>query len=349
MSDPRFFQKAGPFTAAEISEALGCAILPNDGDTSARLAEVGTLDGGGAECLGFLANRAYVSALSETRLGAVILEEAYADRLPPGTIGLISKRPYYDFARAAQMFYPEPSPEPRIHAAAVVDPEASLGKDVRIDAGAVVEAGAQLGDKVWIGPNAVIDRGVSIGAGTWVGAGAYLGYCEIGEQCRLHPGVRIGTRGFGFAIDPSGYLDIPQIGIVSVGHFVEIGANSCIDRGMGPQTVIGDGCKIDNLVQIGHNVRLGRGCVLAGQGGVAGSTVLEDFVVCGAQSGIAGHLTIGTGSQVAAQAGVLRDVAPGAKMGGFPAVPIRQWLRQCAVLEKSARPDKRGSGKKKNE
>jgi UDP-3-O-[3-hydroxymyristoyl] glucosamine N-acyltransferase len=341
VAEARFFEKAGPFTLSQIAEALGCAVHPADADLSKPITDIGTLDGGGAECLGFLANRSYLSALPESGLGAVVLEEAYADRLSPGTVGLISRRPYYDFGRAAQMIYPEPVPAPRIHPAAAIDPTARVGEGVRIDAGAVVEANAVIADGAWIAANAVIDHGVTIGAGTWVGAGAYLGFCDVGEQCRLHPGVRIGTRGFGFAIDPSGHLDIPQIGKISIGHFVEIGANSCIDRGMGPETVIGDGCKIDNLVQIGHNVRLGRGCVIAGQAGVAGSTVLEDFVVCGAQMGIAGHLTVGKGTQVAAQAGVIRDVAPGSKVGGFPAVPIRQWLRQCAVLEKSAQAGSR--------
>lgn len=349
MADPRFFKKSGPFTLSDIAESLGCRVHPADADGALALSDIGTLSGGGPDHLGFLANRSYLPALAESTLGAVLLEEAYLDRLPAGVVGLVSTRPYYDFARAAQMFYPEPTPEPRIHAAAIIDPEARIGEGVRIDAGAVVEANATIGDCVWIAANAVIDRGVSVGAGTWVGAGAYLGYCDIGEQCRIHPGARIGIRGFGFAIDPAGHLDIPQIGKVSVGHFVEIGANTCLDRGMGPETVIGDGCKIDNLVQIGHNVRLGRGCVIAGQGGIAGSTVLEDFVACGAQSGIAGHLTVGAGTQVAAKAGVIRDVARGQKVGGFPAVPVRQWLRQCAVVDRMAQSDRGGNRTKNDE
>lgn len=335
MADPRFFTHGGPFTLRQISTAIGCEVTDPDA-LDREFKDVGPLGAADGATITFLANKRYLPSLSDSAAGAVLMQPQYADRLPEGCVGLLMRDPYYGFAQTAQMFYPEPVPEPLIHERATIADSAKVGRGVRIEAGAVVGEDAVLGDGVWLGPNAVIDRGVVIGKGTWIGAGAYIGCSDLGDHNRIHPGVRIGTRGFGFAMNPKGHLDIPQLGTVKIGSFVEIGANSTVDRGMGPDTVIGDGCKIDNLVQIGHNVRMGRGCVVAAQVGIAGSTVLHDFVACGAQSGIAGHLTISTGAQIAAKAGVIRDIEPGHKVGGLPAVPMRQWLRQHAILSKAA-------------
>lgn len=335
MADPRFFTHGGPYTLREIAEITGCEVSDSTA-LEKRVTDVGTLNSAGPETVGFLANKRYLDDLAGTAAGAVLIQPQYASRLPDGCVGLVHRDPYYAFAQVSQLFYPEPSPEPAIHETAAISDSATLGRDLRIDAGAVVGDNVVLGDGVWLGPNAVIDRGVVIGKGTWIGANAYVGYADLGDHNRIHPGVRIGTRGFGFAMSPQGHLDIPQLGTVKIGSYVEIGANSTVDRGMGPDTVIGDGCKIDNLVQIGHNVRMGRGCVVAAQVGIAGSTVLQDFVACGAQSGIAGHLTMHSGAQIAAKAGVIRDVEPGHRVGGLPAVPVRQWLRQHAVLSKAA-------------
>lgn len=327
MADSKFFSRGGPFFLSRIVETLGLD-LPDGADGAKVLDDVAPLSAAGPAAVSFLFNRHYVAALANTKAGAVLVEAEFSDQVPEGCIALVTRRPYYDFARTAQMFYPEPAVEPGIHPRAVVDHDAMIDERARLDAGVVVEAGAKIAADAWIGANAVIDRDVTIGRGTWVGANAYIGYADIGEHCRLHAGARVGTRGFGFAMDADGYVDIPQVGLVQIGHFVEVGANSTIDRGSGPDTVIGDGTKIDNLVQIAHNVRLGRGCVLAGQVGIAGSTVLEDFVLCGAQAGVSGHLTIRKGAQVAAKGGVIRDIEPGGKVGGLPAVPVRQWLRQ---------------------
>ena len=334
MPDPRFFSKQGPFALGELAQKVGCQL--SDQNASDTLIDgTAALDSADASSISFLANRRYVKNLAQTMAGAVVLEEKYVDMLPPGTIGIVSNRPYYDFALISRQFYPDTSPEPFIHPSSTVDESAVVGANVRIDAGARIGAGAVIGDGAWLGANAVIDKGVTIGGGTWIGPSAYVGYADIGDHCRIHAGARIGTRGFGFAMDRDGYVDIPQLGTVKIGHFVEIGASTCIDRGMGPDTVIGDGCKIDNLVQIGHNVVLGKGCVIAGQAGVAGSTVLGDFVVCGAQSGIAGHLTVGSGAQLAARCGAIQNVEPKAIMGGLPAVPVRQWLKQHVFLKKA--------------
>ncbi len=331
MADPRFFHNAGPFSAAEIARLIGAELRPADsGDR--RFSDVGALGDADADTLSFLDNRKYRPALRASAAGGIILAPEFADEAPEHAVLFLSPEPYRAFALAAQRFYPVAPPTPGVHATATVAADATIAEAAQIDAGAVIGPGAEIGAGAWIGANAVVDAGVVVGEGTQVGAGAYLGYCLIGRQCQIHSGARIGNRGFGFAMDARGHVDVPQLGRVIVGDGVEIGANSCIDRGMGPDTVIGDGSKIDNLVQIGHNVRIGRGCVLVGQCGIAGSTVLEDFAVCAAQSGVAGHLTIGKGAQVAAQSGVIRDAAPGEKLGGTPAVPLRQWHRQTAYL-----------------
>jgi len=173
-----------------------------------------------------------------------------------------------------------------------------------------------------------------LGEDTEIGAGATLSHCLIGSRVRIYPGVRIGQDGFGFAIDPAGHVPVPQLGRVIIEDDVEIGANVTIDRGAGPDTVIGRGCMIDNLVQIGHNVEVGAGSVIVAQAGISGSTKLGKFVVLAGQAGLAGHLTIGDGARVGAQSGVMRDVPPGEDVVGSPAMPSRQYWRWYAKLMK---------------
>jgi UDP-3-O-[3-hydroxymyristoyl] glucosamine N-acyltransferase len=194
-----------------------------------------------------------------------------------------------------------------------------------------------LGARCRVGPNTAIGAAVELGDDCRIGANVTLSHCRIGARVVLHPGVRIGQAGFGFAPDPSGPVKIPQLGRVIVGDDVDIGANTTIDRGSGHDTVIGAGTMIDNLVQIGHNVAIGRGCILAGQVGVSGSTRLGDFVMAGGQVGFAGHLTIGSGARIAAKSGLMRDVAPGETVGGNPAVPMRLFMKQVALLQRLAR------------
>jgi UDP-3-O-[3-hydroxymyristoyl] glucosamine N-acyltransferase len=247
---------------------------------------------------------------------------------------LVTAKPYRAYAVIAQAFYP-PAPTAAVrHRTALVDPSAVIGDGVAIGPGAVIGARVEIGDRCGIGANVVIEDGVTIGAGTSIGANAFLSHCLIGARCLIHAGVCIGNRGFGFAMDAEGFLDVPQLGRVIVGDDVEIGANSTIDRGSGPDTVIGAGSKIDNLVQIGHNVRLGQRCVLVSQSGIAGSTTLADHVVVAAQAGVAGHLTIGKGAQLSAKSGVMRDVPPGQAVGGIPAMPLREFFRLCTIWQR---------------
>jgi UDP-3-O-[3-hydroxymyristoyl] glucosamine N-acyltransferase len=250
---------------------------------------------------------------------------------------LTSEAPYKSYAVAAAMFHPRAEPVPGVHQAAVVDASAAVADGCRIEAGAVVGEHAQIGARCLIGANAVIGPGVEIGEDSRIGPGATVSHSLIGSRVSIYPGARLGQDGFGFAPDPKGHVKVPQLGRVVIEDDVEIGANTTIDRGAGPDTVIGQGCWIDNLVQIAHNVQLGRGCVIVAQVGISGSTKIGDFVQIGGQAGLTGHLTIGTGARIAAQAGIMRDIEPGATYGGSPAVPVRIWHRQSAALARLAK------------
>ena len=337
MADPRFFKNHGPFTLGELARLASAEPGPNF-DPELSISDVAPLDTAGPDALSFLDNRKYIETFQNSSAGACVVAPKLAGDAPAGMALLLSDRPYRSYAQIARAFYPGPIfVSPDHHPSAIVDPTAKIGKNCTIGACAVIAADAVLGDRVRVGAGAVIEHAVSVGAETDIGANASLSHCEIGARCLLHPGVRIGQRGFGFDMSPEGHLDVPQLGRVIVGDDVEIGANSSIDRGSGPDTVVGDGCKIDNLVQIGHNVQLGKGCVIVAQSGVAGSTHLEDFVVVAAQTGIAGHLRIAAGTQIAALSGVMRDTEPGAILAGVPAVPKRQFFRQVAILAKLAK------------
>ncbi|NKB57043.1 MAG: UDP-3-O-(3-hydroxymyristoyl)glucosamine N-acyltransferase [Alphaproteobacteria bacterium] len=336
MADPRFFTRSGPFRLDALAASIG-ADIADERHADIELVDVGPLDTATVGTLSFLDNQKYIPAFEASAATACIVAPKFAERAPADMALLLTNEPYKAYARAAAMFYPTPAPEPGIAPTAVIAESASLAEGCRVDAGAVIGENVALGARCHIAANAVIGDAVRIGSDTAIGANASLSHCDIGARVLIHPGVRIGQRGFGFATDPKGHVMVPQLGRVIVGDDVEIGANSTIDRGAGPDTMIGAGTMIDNLVQIGHNVQIGRGCIIIAQAGIAGSTILEDFSVIAAQVGVAGHLRIGSGAQIGALAGVMRDVEPGARMLGTPAVPARQFFRQIAALEKLAK------------
>ncbi|TWB17299.1 UDP-3-O-[3-hydroxymyristoyl] glucosamine N-acyltransferase [Nitrospirillum amazonense] len=344
MADPRFFNRAGPYTLAELARRSGAEVAPGS-DPDLVLSDVAALDAAEPGQLSFLDNKKYVAAFSATRAGAVVVHPALASKAPAGVALLLSRNPYKAYALCAQAFYPATAPSGKISPGAYVDPSAEVGEGTDIAAGAVVEAGAVIGARCRIGPNATIGVNVRLGDDTVIGANASLTHCILGARVTIYPGARIGQDGFGFAMDLGGHVRVPQMGRVLIEDDVEIGANATVDRGAGPDTVIGRGCMIDNLVQIGHNVHLGAGCVIVAQAGISGSTKLDHHVVLAAQAGVTGHLKIGAGAQIAAQSGVMRDVGPGEKVGGSPAVPMRQWLRQVAALGRLVRGRNEGDGR----
>lgn len=344
MADPRFHPNHGPYRLRELA-TLANADLSDGADPELELSDVAPLDEARAGDVTFLSNRAYLGQLAASRAGACIIAPDLADKAPEGMALILSPAPYMAYARIARAFYPPRPLRPGIHPRAVIADSARIGKDCEIGPGAVIGERAEIGDGCRVAANAVIDDGVVVGEGGVIGAGAYVAYAILGKRAYIYPGARIGQDGFGFAPDPAGHVRVPQLGRVVIGDDVEIGANSTIDRGAGPDTVIGSNCMIDNLVMIGHNVTLGRGCVLVAQVGIAGSTHIGDFVTIAGQAGLAGHLTIGDGVTIAAKAGVVKDIADGQTVGGHPAVPIGDWRRASVLIGRMVK----AKGQKKHE
>jgi len=333
MADDRFFTRAGPFPLRQLAE-IAEADLHDPSRADMLIEDVAPLDAADGRQVSFLDNRKYVKALSNTAAGAVVLSAADAEMAPETAACLVSRAPYRSFALISQAFYPKPAVTAAVHPSAVIAASAEVAASAQIDAGVVLGEGVVIGEACQIAPNTVIGQGVTVGRETRIGPNVSLECCDIGKRVQIHAGARIGTRGFGFAMDPRGHVELPQTGRVLIGDDVEIGANTTIDRGMGPDTVIGDGCKIDNLVQIGHNVKLGNNCVLAGQTGIAGSAEFEDFVICAAKVGVAGHLTIGAGTRVAAMSGITKSVPAGSTLAGVPAGDHKEWLRKNVLLNR---------------
>ncbi len=335
LGDPRFFAGAGPVTLAALVAATGARASREAPGLILR--GVAPLQTASPDHLSVLHNPRYMAAMTRSRAGVVIVAEAAAARVPPTAVALIAANPHEAWARAAQLFHPLPQAVPGIHPSAVVDDTATVDPLAEVGPLAVIGARACIGASCVIGPGAVIGPGVVMGAGCRVGANASISHALLGSRVYVYPGARVGQEGFGFAITGAGFVTVPQLGRVILEDDVEIGANTAVDRGAAADTVIGAGTRIDNLVQIGHGVRLGRRCLMAAQSGISGSTVVEDFVQIGAQSGFAGHIRVGARARVGAQAGVMSDLAAGAEVVGSPALPLREFFRNVAVLRRLAR------------
>lgn len=339
MEHPGFFQRSAPIALGRLAEQLGIQ-LPEGADRSLPISDVKPLAEAGSGHITFLDNRKFMPQLATTRASACLIAPAFSSRVPTGTIALSIAGPYRAFAHALALFYPDAmrpkvgqsaAGDPLVHPTAVIEPGA------QIEAGAIVGREAQVGRGTVVAAGAIVGYRVCVGRDSFIGPGASVTHALIGDRVIVHAGVRIGQDGFGFAMGPQGHLKVPQIGRVIVQDDVEIGANSCIDRGALKDTIIGQGSKIDNLVQIGHNVIMGRNCVIVGQVGIAGSAELGDFVVMGGQSGVVGHIKIGDGAQIAGGSHAKDDVPAGARMCGTPAVPLREFGRQIAALKRLAR------------
>lgn len=341
MADKRFFINHGPFSLMQLALAAGGEIA-GDADQGRLFHDVAPLSTAGPDEVSFLDNRKYLSEFTTTRAGACVIAPAMRGHAPPGMALILCSSPYKSYALIAQKFHPRPEPHSEIGAGACIDPTAKLGPNVQVSPGAIIGARAQIGACSHIGANAVIGENVMIGREAWIGPLVSVSHALIGDRVTLHAGARIGQDGFGFAPDPAGFVKVPQLGRVIIQDDCEIGANTTIDRGAGPDTVIGEGTWIDNLVQVAHNVSIGRRCIIAAQTGISGSTEIGDFVMIGGQAGITGHLKIGSGAQIAAQSGVMRDVAAGERVAGSPAMPAKQHFREVAQLSRLAK--QRGKG-----
>jgi UDP-3-O-[3-hydroxymyristoyl] glucosamine N-acyltransferase len=337
-----FFERAGPFTLREIAAHVGATLL-HDSDGARPIEDVRPLRSAGPSHLAFFDNRRYADQLTTTEAGACIVSGDDARRVPERAAILTTPTPYMAFAMALRLFYADALRSKAAAEAAdrgagtLVHPSARIGEGAVVEPGAVVGREAVIGAGTAVAANAVVGYRVVLGRDCYVGAGATLTHAVVGNGVIIHAGARIGQDGFGFAFGAGGRLKVPQVGCVVIGDDVEIGANTTIDRGTLADTVIGEGTKIDNLVQIAHNVIIGRHCIIVAQSGIAGSAELGDYVVMGAKSGVIGHVKIGRGAQIAGMAHVKDDVPPGAKMGGTPARPFKEWAREIAAVHLLAR------------
>ncbi|MBV9244809.1 MAG: UDP-3-O-(3-hydroxymyristoyl)glucosamine N-acyltransferase [Methylobacteriaceae bacterium] len=342
MSDPIFFRRACEPSLAEVVAWTG-ARPPDGADLAKTVSGVAPIDQAGPGDLVFLDNPKYATGLAVTRAVACLLPARHVERVPSGTVALVTEEPYRAFALVVGKVYPEASRPGSLFGAtgvspgAIIHPEARLESGVIVDPGAVIGPRAEIGEGTVVGANAVIGPDVRIGRACSVGPNCTIVHALVGDRVILHAGVRVGQDGFGFAMGPRGHLKIPQVGRVIIQDDVEIGAGTTIDRGANRDTLIGEGTKIDNLVQIGHNVVVGRHCVIVAQAGISGSCTLGDFVAIGGQAGLTGHLNIGTGAQIAASAGLMNDVPAGERWVGAPAQPHRDFFREVAAVRKLVR------------
>ena len=337
LGDPRFFERAGPFSLDDLVGVAGGRLERAERVAGAVLVGVAALQTASPRQVAVLHNPKYGVVAERSRAGVVIVSEALAARVPHPCAALVVADPHLAWAQVGRLFHPAAVAAPGIHPTAVVDPTAEVDATAGIGPYAVVGPRVVVGPGCQVGPHAVVEAGVVMGPGCRIGAGASVSHALLGARVYVYPGARVGQEGFGFAITARGFVSVPQLGRVILHDDVEIGANTTVDRGASHDTVIGAGSRIDNLVQIGHNVRMGRGCVMAGQSGIAGSCTLEDFVQLGAQAGLAGHLTVGAKARIGAQAGVMADVPAGSDVIGSPALPIREFFRNVAVLRRLAR------------
>jgi UDP-3-O-[3-hydroxymyristoyl] glucosamine N-acyltransferase len=329
-------------TIEEIAELTRAK--PRAGDPlDRRISNIAPLDTAVAADISFLDKPKFLDALAITRAGACFISPRFEAKAPQGLTVLVTPEPYRAFVAVTRALFPDalrPSslfgvkgrskdahvhPSARLEANVTVDPLAVIGADAEIGAGTVIAAGA------------VIGPGVRIGRDCAIGAGVTIQHSLIGDRVIVHPGTRIGQDGFGYLPTPQGHQKIPQTRRVIIQDNVEIGANSAIDRGSSRDTIIGEGTKIDNLVQIAHNCTIGRHCIIVAQTGISGSCIVGDYVMMGGQVGIADHFTIGDRAMLAARSGVITDVPAGARYNGWPAQPAREWLRGVAFLRRMAR------------
>lgn len=347
---PDFFRPDRELTIEEIAE-LTHSTLREGSPSGRRIRNIAPLDTAGPSDVSFLDNSKFVGEFAVTRAGACVVAPRFAKSAPSGLALLVNVEPYRAFVSIARALFPtalHPSSlfgANKSAAGAHIHPTARIEAGVTIDPYVMIGPRAEIGASTLIAAGAVIGPDVSIGRACAIGAGASIMHAMIGDRVIIHPGARIGQDGFGYLPDPKGHVKIPQTRHVIIQDNVEIGANTSIDRGSTRDTIVGEGTKIDNLVQIAHNVVIGRHCLIAGQVGISGSAKVGDFVMMGGKVGIADHVTIGDGAILGAQSGVMSDIPAGGRYVGSPAQPIRDFMKGVAALRRLAR----GRGKNEGE
>ncbi len=348
MTSP-FFSPAEPHTLGSIADAVGAKM--DDAARDRIMSDVMPLESAEPDHVSFLRGAKHVAALEATRAGAVFCHPRFASSVPEGTVALLTPHAANAFGLAAGLFHPSAMrPRPltarqggEIAATAIIEDHEGLEANVIVEAYAVIARGVEIGRGTVIGPNVVIGPNCTIGRNTVIGANTTIQCAHIGDRVIIHPGVRIGQDGFGLARTPDGYRKVPQVGAVVIQDDVEIGSNSTIDRGSRRDTVIGKGTKIDNLVQIGHNVVMGCHCVIAGCTGIAGSVTMGDYVTIGGHVGLRDGITIGSGASIAGKAAVGDDIPAGASYAGYPAAPALSYLAERRAITRMIRRDRDAS------
>jgi len=340
MVDHRFYKSPQPLSANQIAQLTGATPAPGK-DVQRLFSGVDSLNHAAATQVSYLSGKKYIAELQRSSAGACFVTAEFEAAVPDHMIALVVDNPQKAYATLAAAFFPVSHEGKGISSGAFIHPSAQLGAGCTVEHGALIQAQAEIGPDTFIGPYAVIGPGVTVGRACSVASHVSLSHCLIGDRVSVHEGARLGQDGFGYVSGAVGHQKIPQLGRVIVQDDVEIGANTTIDRGAADDTVIGEGTKIDNLVQIGHNCRIGRHCIIVGQVGLSGSVVLEDYVVLGGQVGIADHITVGAGAKVAAQSGVMHNIPAGAVYGGTPAKPVRQWHKETIALKNLANPSEK--------
>ncbi|MEI9886649.1 MAG: UDP-3-O-(3-hydroxymyristoyl)glucosamine N-acyltransferase [Rhizomicrobium sp.] len=332
MTDDRFFQRAGPFELGEIARHIG-GEMDNRSAADFLVRDVAALESAAAGDISVFSDAKFAPAFAHTGASVVITDRKLSTHAHDGTWLLYAPNPRLAFAQVGHLFYPPDKLTEGVQPLTPVHPTATVGPGTQVSSGATIGAGAKIGSRCLIGPNVVIGHGVVIGDDCVIGANCVIHFALVGARVTFAPNVTIGSAGFSFVPSGKGLLRVPQLGRVIIEDDVEFGANCAIDRGAIGDTVIGAGTMFDNLVHIAHNVKIGHHCLIAGQVGIAGSSTIGPFVMMGGQVGVSDHLTVGAGARLAAKAGVTRDVAPGETVGGYPALPVKQWHRQVTALK----------------
>ncbi|RZJ44836.1 MAG: UDP-3-O-(3-hydroxymyristoyl)glucosamine N-acyltransferase [Brevundimonas sp.] len=328
MPDPRFFESLPTLDVAGLAERIGAEVSRGGDRKVSAVAPLGTAS---ATDVAFLGDRKFAEQLKATAAGCVIVPAAAVDLAPASSAVLVSSTPQATWAAASLLLHRPHLLDTAADPASVVEDET-----VVLAPGVVLGAGARIGRGTRIGANTVIGPGVQIGRDCHVGSNVTIGFALIGDRVTVYSGVCIGEPGFGAAGSRTGPVDVPQLGRVIIQDNVTVGANTCIDRGAYDDTVIGENTKIDNLVMIAHNTTIGRNCLIAAHTGISGSVKVGDGVIFGGKAGVGDHLTIGDGARVAGGAGLLANIPPGETWSGYPAKPIRQFLRETVWVSKQA-------------